>query len=135
MRFVELATVSERVAATAKRGEKTALLGGVLRSMTADEAAIAVGLLIGQPRQGRTGVGWSTLSKLDVGDADEPTLEILEIDRWLSDLAAESGPGSATSTGRAVGFCVVSGDGGRATTAVGCVQRRIASGCTRRCDG
>ena len=96
MRFVELATVSEHVAATAKRGEKTALLAGVLRSMTADEAAIAVGLLTGQPRQGRTGVGWSTLTKLDTADADEPTLEILEIDRWLSDLAAESGPGSTT---------------------------------------
>ena len=51
-------------------------------------------MLTGQPRQGRIGVGWSALSKLDVGDADEPTLEVLEIDRWLSDLAAESGPGS-----------------------------------------
>jgi DNA ligase-1 len=97
VRFVGLATVSERVAATAKRGEKTALLATLLRSMSAEEAAIAAGLLTGQPRQGRTGVGWSALSKLDTGDADQPTLEVLEIDRWLSDLAAQSGPGS---TGR-----------------------------------
>jgi len=95
MRFIELAVVSEQVAATAKRGEKTALLAGVLRSMTPEEATVAVGLLTGQPRQGRTGVGWSTLSKLDDGEAAEPSLDVLEIDRWLSDLAAESGPGSA----------------------------------------
>ena len=99
MRFVELASVSEHVAATAKRGEKTTLLAGVLRSMSADEAAVAVGLLTGQPRQGRIGVGWAALSKLDVADASEPSLDILEVDRWLSDLAAESGPGSAARRG------------------------------------
>jgi DNA ligase 1 len=97
MRFVELAAVSENVAATAKRGEKTSLLAALLRSMTSEEAAVSVGLLTGQPRQGRIGVGWSALSKLDVADADEPSLEVLEIDRWLSDLAAQAGPGS---TGR-----------------------------------
>jgi DNA ligase 1 len=94
MRFVELAIVSERVAATAKRSEKSSLLAALLRAMTAEEAAIAVGLLIGQPRQGRIGVGWSALSKLDAGEADDPTLDTLEIDRWLSELAALSGPGS-----------------------------------------
>ena len=94
MRFVELATASEHVTATTKRGEKTSLLAALLRSMTPDEAAVAVGLLTGQPRQGRIGVGWSALSKLDVADAEEPSLEVLEIDRWLSALAAESGPGS-----------------------------------------
>jgi DNA ligase 1 len=97
MRFIELATVSEQVAATARRGEKTSLLAGLLRSLTPDEAAIAVGLLTGQPRQGRIGVGWSALSKLHVGDADEPSLEVLDVDRWLTELAAQSGPGS---TGR-----------------------------------
>ncbi len=94
MRFVELAIASERLTATTKRGEKTALLAALLRSMTPDEAAVAVGLLTGQPRQGRIGVGWSALSKLDVPDAEEPSLEVLEIDRWLSAIAAESGPGS-----------------------------------------
>ena len=78
MRFVELATVSEHVAATTKRGEKTSLLAGLLRAMTPEEAAVAVGLLIGQPRQGRLGVGWSTLSKLDEADAVEASLDILE---------------------------------------------------------
>jgi DNA ligase-1 len=94
MRFVELAGVSERVAATSRRGAKTALLAGLLQSMAPDEAAVAVGLLTGQPRQGRIGVGWSALSKLDAPPADEPSLEVLEVDRWLGDLATVSGHGS-----------------------------------------
>jgi DNA ligase-1 len=94
MRFVELARVSEQVAATSRRGEKTALLASVLRASTPEEAVVAVGVLTGRPRQGRIGVGWSALSKLDVPPADEPSLDVLEIDRWLSDLATESGAGS-----------------------------------------
>jgi DNA ligase-1 len=96
-RFAELAVASERVAATSKRGEKTALLARLLSSLTPEEAAIAAGLLTGQPRQGRTGVGWSTLTKLDVAVAIDPTLEVTEIDEWLSDLAAVSGVGSVAT--------------------------------------
>ncbi len=97
MRFVELATLSEQLAATSKRGEKSALLAGLLRSLTPDEAAVAVGMLTGAPHQGRIGVGWSTLSKLDAVPANEPTLEILAIDRWLTDLALVSGAGSTAT--------------------------------------
>ena len=94
MRFVELAAASERLAATSKRSEKAAILATLLRALTPEEVAVAVGLLTGWPRQGRIGVGWSTLSKLDAGPADEPTLEVMEVDRWLTDLASVSGPGS-----------------------------------------
>src|SRR5262245_58168472 len=94
MRFVELARVSEQVADTSRRGEETALLAGLLRSLTPDEAVVAVGVLTGRPRQGRIGVGWSALSKLDAPPADEPSLDVLDIDRWLSELAVESGAGS-----------------------------------------
>jgi DNA ligase 1 len=97
MRFVDLAAASERVAGTSKRGEKTALLAELLRGMSPDEVAVAVGLLTGEPRQGRTGVGWSALSKLDADPAGEPSLEVMEIDRWLSDLAAVSGSGAVAA--------------------------------------
>ena len=40
-------------------------------------------------------MGWSALSKLDAGPATEATLEVMQIDRWLSELAAVSGAGSA----------------------------------------
>src|SRR5262245_28103274 len=94
MRFAELARVSDQVAGTSRRGEKTRLLADLLRALTAEEAVVAAGLLTGRPRQGRIGVGWSALSKLDAPSADTPSLEIVEIDRWLSDLAVESGAGS-----------------------------------------
>jgi DNA ligase-1 len=93
-RFVDLAVTSERVAATSKRGEKTQLLAELLRSLAPEETAIAVGLLTGQPRQGRIGVGWSALSKLDTPAAAEPSLGVTEIDRWLTQLAGVSGAGS-----------------------------------------
>ena len=97
MRFVDLATVSSQLTATSKRGEKSALLAELLRSLTPDEVAVAVGMLTGSPRQGRIGVGWSTLSKLDADPAVDPTLEIMFVDRWLTDLAAVSGAGSAAT--------------------------------------
>ena len=97
MRFVELATASERLAATSKRSEKSAILANLLQAMSPDEVAVSVGMLTGWPRQGRIGVGWSTLSKLDAGPADEPTLDILGVDQRLSELAAVSGPGSTAT--------------------------------------
>jgi DNA ligase-1 len=97
MRFVELAAASERLAATTKRSEKSAILAGLLKAMSPDEVGVAVGMLTGWPRQGRIGVGWSTLSKLDAGPADDPTLDILDVDRGLSELAAVSGPGSTAT--------------------------------------
>jgi DNA ligase 1 len=94
MRFAELARVSDQVAGTSRRGEKTTLLADVLRALKPEEAVVAVGVLTGRPRQGRIGVGWSALSKLDAPPADEPSLEVLDVDRWLTDLAVESGAGS-----------------------------------------
>ena len=135
MRFVELATVSEHVAATTKRGEKTSLLAGLLRSMTPDEAAVAVGLLTGQPRQGRIGVGWSTLSKLDDGRRRRAVARHAR-DRSLAERPRRASRGRARR--RAGATCwpgVLPGDGGRAAAAVGCVQRRAAPGCPRRRDG
>lgn len=97
MRFVELALVSERVAATSKRGEKAALLADVLQAATPDEAAVAAGLLVGQPRQGRIGVGWAALRHLGAGVAGEPSLDVVDVDRRLSELATVGGAGSVAA--------------------------------------
>ena len=95
MRFGDVAAVSERLAATSGRGEKAALLAGLLGAMAPDEIPVAVGMLTGQPRQGRLGVGWATIAKLDVQPAAEPTLDVGEIDAWLDEIASTTGPGSA----------------------------------------
>ena len=46
-----------------------------------DEVAPTVGFLTGVPRQGRIGVGWRTAFKVEVAPADEPSIEVLELDR------------------------------------------------------
>ncbi|MET0143352.1 MAG: ATP-dependent DNA ligase [Ilumatobacteraceae bacterium] len=93
MQFAALADASRRLAATSKRGEKSALLSDVLRRAAPDEIAVAVGLLTGAPRQGRIGVGWATLRDVRVEPAHEPTLDVLDIDRMLDRLASMSGSG------------------------------------------
>ncbi|HXI46407.1 MAG TPA: hypothetical protein VNH13_08910, partial [Candidatus Acidoferrales bacterium] len=59
-RWSELA---ERVAATTRTSEKTALLADYLRSLSAEELPIAVVFLTGRPfpeaDQRATGIGWA----------------------------------------------------------------------------
>lgn len=101
MLYVELADVSRRLAATAKRSEKGALLADVLRRLAPEEVAVAVGVLTGAPRQGRIGVGWATLRDVRVEPAGVPSLTVLDIDAMLDRLAAMSGSG-VNATRRAV---------------------------------
>lgn len=102
MRFAELAAASDAVAAASARSAKTAAIAATLRRLPPDEVPVAVGVLTGQPRQGRIGVGWSTVSRARAEPAAEPTLEILEIDRWLDTVAATTGPGSASARQRLI---------------------------------
>ena len=100
MRFAELAAVSDALAATSKRGQKAALLVELLRRLAPDEVAVAVGVLTGAPRQGRIGIGWATLRDVQVEPAVQPSLEILEVDRALDQLAGMSGAGVNASRRR-----------------------------------
>ena len=94
MQYIELVEVSQRVAATSKRSEKTVLFAALLRGAQPGEAATLVGLLIGEPRQGRLGVGWATLQSGSALPAARPSVTIEELDRELTALAATSGDGS-----------------------------------------
>jgi DNA ligase-1 len=69
-------------------------LADVLRSATPDEIAPAVGMLVGEPRQGRLGIGWVTMSNLQVSPADESSLTIHDVDVALTRVAAIEGSGS-----------------------------------------
>jgi DNA ligase-1 len=93
-----LATVVEtsgRVAGTAARTAKSKLLADCLRSMTAEEVGIAVLYLSGEIRQGRIGIGPSTLRACAAESASAPGLHILDVDRLLDELASIRGGGSA----------------------------------------
>jgi DNA ligase-1 len=94
VKFADVVAASEAVAATRARSQKIATLAELFRRLDVLELGVAVALLTGEPRQGRIGVGWASVAKLDVPPADEPSLDVLDIDTALSELAVISGPGS-----------------------------------------
>jgi DNA ligase-1 len=92
--YADLVAAAANVAATPKRSEKVRLLADVLRSTPPDEVATVVGLLVGQPRQGRVGVGWATLRDARVTPATHPSVTVADVDRAIEVVAATSGAGS-----------------------------------------
>ncbi len=100
MRLAVLASTSAAVAAASSRKAKTAELSAVFAALvtegaTGTEIEAAVGLLTGAPRQGRIGIGWATVAKLEIEPVDVPSLDVLDIDQLLVDVAQIHGPGSA----------------------------------------
>lgn len=95
--FGSLVATSAAVAATRSRTAKIGSLTELLRGLDRDEVEVAVGFLIGVPRQGRIGVGWRTVHGIDVAPAGEPSITVLELDAALTELAATSGSGSVAA--------------------------------------
>jgi DNA ligase-1 len=93
--LVDLVNASAAVAAESARSRKVASLSDLLRRLEPDEVPIAAGFLAGVPRQGRVGVGYSTVYGLEVEPADEPSLTIGDLDRAIDDVRGSTGPGSA----------------------------------------
>ena len=97
--FASLVTTSAAVAATSARSEKVALLAETIRSFEgADEIRCGVSFLTGEPRQGKVGVGWASLSALagqPCAEDDAASLSVGDIDEAIASLAALGGPGSA----------------------------------------
>jgi DNA ligase-1 len=87
---------SQEVAGTSSRSGKIALLAALLRSVDAAEVATCVGFLSGVPRQGRIGVGYSTIYGLDAPPAGEASLTVADLDTAITAIAGATGPGSAT---------------------------------------
>jgi DNA ligase 1 len=94
MRFADVVSTSRAVAATSARNAKRDALAELLARLAPDEIAVAVGFLVGDPRQGRFGVGWSTVAGVDVDPAIEPTLAILDVDRAFTEVMHTTGSGS-----------------------------------------
>jgi DNA ligase 1 len=94
--LAEVVRTSEAVAATQSRLAKVANLADLLRRLAPDEVEPAVAFLTGRPRQGKIGVGWASLrtSEQDPPPAADPSIEILELDRAITDLQVLTGQGS-----------------------------------------
>lgn len=97
MMLSELVSTTDEVAATSSRLAKIDALAHLLSAAEPDEILPLTGLLLAAPRQGRLGVGWRTLTGLDVEHAPDPQLTIADVDRALEALAAASGSGSAAA--------------------------------------
>jgi DNA ligase-1 len=95
--LADVVTASREVAATSARSRKVATLADLLRRLDREEIVPAVGFLAGVPRQGRVGVGWSTISQLDERPAGEPTLVIADLDRAIDEIQRTTGSGSGAA--------------------------------------
>jgi DNA ligase-1 len=98
----DVVAASAAVAATRSRTAKATAIADLLRRAEADEVEPVTAWLAGEPRQGRLGVGWRTLSRLGDDAAPEPTLSVAVVDRALTALAALTGSGSAARRDAAV---------------------------------
>jgi DNA ligase-1 len=93
--LADVVTASQEVADTSARSRKVAILADLLARLEPNEVAVAAGLLSGVPRQGRVGVGYSTIYGIESAPAEEPTLRVADLDTAISQVqaATESGSG------------------------------------------
>src|SRR5918996_6423433 len=94
MLLSDLVSVSEAVSATRSRTKKIELLATTLRRLTPEESPVAVSYLTGKPMQSPLGVGYATVYGVDADPASSPSLEVLDVDRTLEEIAGTSGQGS-----------------------------------------
>ena len=99
MLFAEIADASADVAATRSRKAKTQRLAALVSQMEPDEIAPGVAFLAGNLPQGRIGVGYSAIQDVDTQPADAPSLGILDVDAFLTELQAVSGSGARARRG------------------------------------
>jgi len=95
--LADVVTASRRVAATASRSQKVAILAELLARLEPDEVPIVAGFLSGAPRQGRVGIGYATVYRgVATVPADKPTLTVADLDHAVTEVQSAIGPGSGT---------------------------------------
>jgi ATP-dependent DNA ligase I len=94
--LADVVNASEQVSATSSRSRKVALLADLLRGLELGEVPICVAFMSGVPRQGRVGIGYSTVYGLDPRPGGEASLTIEDVDRAITEIEAATGSGSGT---------------------------------------
>jgi DNA ligase-1 len=104
-KLAALVETADAVAASSARTAKRDRLAAFLVGLEPDEVVPAVGFLVGEPRQGRVGVGWATLAAAADALASAPgtPLTVTDLDRLLDDLQATTGAGSNAARLRLLG--------------------------------
>ncbi len=101
--LADVVTASRELTNTSSRSQKVAILAELLRRLDAAEVPVAVGFLTGVPRQGRVGVGYSTIYGIERSPARKATLTIAGLDRAISEVQRMTGSGSATKRAEILG--------------------------------
>ncbi len=92
--FAAVVETAARVAESSARNDKVAALAALLKASDPEEAPIIVGLLTGEVRQGKIGVGWAAIRDLDVSPSGETSLTVRNVDSAIDEIAAITGKGS-----------------------------------------
>lgn len=100
MPFIDLVEAAAAATATRSRLAKVAALSALFAGLAPAEIGPAIGLLLGKPRQGRTGVGWATLQDIRPEPAADPSLSIADVDAAIEELAAAAAVGAGSGTMR-----------------------------------
>jgi hypothetical protein len=90
----ELVRTSDAVASTRSRLAKVNELAGLLLRLDPADIPTAVGLLTAKPRQGRVGIGWSSMRAARGEPAPEPNHTLAHLDVVLDGLLGAAGAGS-----------------------------------------
>ena len=101
MRLHDIVAASRSVGETSGRSEKIRHLADCLRRAGPEEIEIAVGLLSGEARQGRIGIGPAALhAAASAAPAAAPALTLSDVDQALDQIAGTRGAGSAADRAR-----------------------------------
>ena len=98
--LADVVTASREVAAIGSRSRKIEVLAELLSLLEPSEVPLTVGLLAGLPRQGRVGVGYSTIYGIESAPAPEASLTIGDLDRAIAEIQETRGSGSSAKRKR-----------------------------------
>jgi len=96
----EVVATSADVAATRSRNAKVAALAALLARCPVEDIETVVGFLTGEPRQGRVGIGWRTLTAArsaaaELGPGDQ--LTVADVDHTIETVQSTTGSGSSAA--------------------------------------
>jgi DNA ligase 1 len=101
--LADVVAASREVTDTSSRSRKITILAELLSRLDASEVAATVGFLAGMPRQGRVGIGYSTIYGIEQPPASEASLTIDDLDHTIAAVQDTTGSGSATKRKQILG--------------------------------
>jgi ATP-dependent DNA ligase I len=121
--LAEIVEASARVSASSSRSRKVVILAELLSRLDLDEVPIVVGFLSGAPRQGRVGVGYSTIYTIDAQPSSDPSLTVHDVDAAFREIESAIGSGSIIKRKQLLGELL-----GRAAEQEATFLRRLFTG-------